>query len=334
MERRSFITSCALGALSMAFPRVSMASSGRWDEFARPLMGTFVSIAVYEEQEGAARRHADACFDYLEGCIAQISNWDSSSATWAANAQKNLQRAASSELVFSLARSARDIQKLTKGKFNPSILSLTRLWREAKSASSLPSTTDLKYCLRDVERSGFEVNDHRLQLFGASGLEFDGIGKGMIADLGAQFLRSKGVSFARIACSGDIRFLGDTAWHVEVEAPDGGDPLGSLTLRGDVAIASSGDYRNCWTVNGQRYHHLIDPATGQPGRACRQTTVIASTCMLADALAVGAFFLPPEKAIDLLDSLPIKGAVVVSADNKVFLGQVAKFSRNFSLTRS
>lgn len=332
MERRSFIGCAALGALSAAIPRALAAQTGEWSEHVRPSMGTFVNIAVHAESKTRARELADDCFAYLERCVMQISNWDGNSQTCRANEQKFLNAEPSTESVISLARQARRIQSLSAGRFNASILSLTKLWRDAKAGSTVPAALDIRHCMNEVHSSHFSVDRSGLELFGNSGLEFDGIGKGLIADLGVEYLRQRGVRFARIACSGDIRFLGDTEWCVDIEDPRREKILGTLKVRGDVAVASSGDYRNCWFVNGRRYHHLINPTTGYPGSECWQTTVVARSCVVADALAVAAFFLPPEKGLKMVNFEPGAAAVIVSSAGKVFLSQGVTFSQAFSLT--
>lgn len=332
MERRTLITSAACAALGLALPRFARAAEGMWCEHARPLMGTFVSIAVHATSRAAGQEMCDECFAHLEHCIAKISNWDERSLTCVANDQGVLKVARESRLFFTLARYAEQIRRISAGYFDPSILALTSLWRAAKADSSVPSALDISHCLKSVRASGFRIGRGQIELIGTSGLEFDGIGKGLIADAGIEYLRARGVRFARIACSGDIRFLGNTEWQVDIEDPRSDGTLGTLSLYGDVAVASSGDYRNCWFVNGERYHHLIDPLTGRPGTACRQATVVARTCVEADALAVALFNLGPQGGPKLLASAPGAAAVVVTQNEKVFLGQAAKFFQPFALT--
>jgi thiamine biosynthesis lipoprotein len=331
MERRAFVTSLALGALGAVLPRAVFAENeGKWHEHVRPLMGTFVSLAIFSASEDSARKMTDACFSHLEACIAQISNWDSGSFTNRVNETRRAELTRDSRLFSRLAVSAHEVRTLSKAKFNPSILALTKLWREAKAASVIPSNSDIRRSLRLVEQSSFTLRKGEIELLGKSGIEFDGIGKGLISDLGCEFLRQNGVKFARVAASGDIRFLGPTSWDVDIEHPREERALGSLRLSGSVAIASSGDYRNCWTVNGRSYHHLIDSSTGYPGRENFQATVVARSCVVADALAVASFFMPVKDALKMLEAVPGAGGVLVDSRGKIFISKSLRRAADFS----
>jgi len=58
----------------------------------------------------------------------------------------------------------------------------------------------------------------------------------------------------------------------------------------DRAVATSGDYLQYFQVGGRRYHHLLDPMTGEPrSTAMRSLTIEAATCMDADAAATALF---------------------------------------------
>lgn len=332
MERRAFVKSAFFGALASGLPRIANASvSGTWHEHVRPLMGTYVNIAVFAESAVTAEVVSADCFRYLEAQIALISNWDQGSLTSLLNESRGIKRLPGNSILQKLVRDAISVRTATGGNFDPNILALTTLWREAKAAHSIPSRLEVREALHSVRNSELCLSDSQLEMHGDSGVEFDGIGKGLIADIAAEFLKNNGVRFGRVACSGDIRFFGPTTWTVDLEHPREERILGSLQLFGDVAVASSGDYRNCWSVNGRTYHHLIDPQSGYPGARACQATVIAPTCALADALAVGAFFMGGGAVTKLPH--PALGSVVVASDGALYLGQGVKISRNFALTR-
>ena len=73
-----------------------------------------------------------------------------------------------------------------------------------------------------------------------------------------------------------------------------------------------------------RYHHILDPRTGQPARVCRSVTIVAESPVLADAIAKGVFILGPEKGMALVERMPDVEAVIVTAKNEVLVSSGLK----------
>ena len=85
----------------------------------------------------------------------------------------------------------------------------------------------------------------------------------------------------------------------------------------DTAIVTSGDYERFFIADGVRYHHILDPATGQPARGCQSVTVLAPTAAEADACSTAAFVLGPEKGVAFLRGRPGVRGVIVGADGRM-----------------
>jgi thiamine biosynthesis lipoprotein len=76
--------------------------------------------------------------------------------------------------------------------------------------------------------------------------------------------------------------------------------------------------------DGVRYHHLLDPATGQPARGCRSVTIVTDNPRLADGLSTGVFILGPRDGMALVERLPHVEAVIVTAANEVMVSSGLK----------
>ena len=85
----------------------------------------------------------------------------------------------------------------------------------------------------------------------------------------------------------------------------------------DSTFSTSGDYERFFIKDGVRYHHIIDPSTGQPARLSRSVTIVAKRAVLADGLSTGVFLLGPEQGMALIERLPDVEGVIVGADNQV-----------------
>ena len=126
-----------------------------------------------------------------------------------------------------------------------------------------------------------------------------GIAKGFAVDRVSEWLSAQGVSSSLVEIGGEIRTGGTKPgghpWSVGIEQPTAHTRSLQKTISlTNLAMATSGDYRNYFEKNGQRYSHTIDPRTGRPiEHRLASVTVIDKSCMTADALATAMMVLGP-----------------------------------------
>jgi thiamine biosynthesis lipoprotein len=144
---------------------------------------------------------------------------------------------------------------------------------------------------------------------------------GHSVDKGIEILQKLGITRAMVNAGGDTRIIGDRfgrPWVVGVRDPDHeGRTFLRLPLT-DTAFSTSGDYERYFDEDGVRYHHILDPRTGDSARKVRSVTVIAPTATRTDALTKSVFILGPEEGIAFINTLPDVDAVAVSPEGKVF----------------
>ena len=126
-----------------------------------------------------------------------------------------------------------------------------------------------------------------------------GIAKGYAVDRCAAVLRAAGLENFMVQAGGDLFVAGrkgSANWMVGVRDPRGGprDIIARMPIQ-DHAFSTAGDYERGFVLDGQRYHHIIDPKTGYPATASREVTIFAPTAFLADALDDAVFILGPEE---------------------------------------
>jgi thiamine biosynthesis lipoprotein len=99
------------------------------------------------------------------------------------------------------------------------------------------------------------------------------------------------------------------AWRIAVETPTAaGRSVQRVVQPGDQGVATSGDYRNFREVDGKRYSHTIDPATGRPvEHSLASVTVLHPSAMVADGLATGLMVMGPERGMAFAETehLPV-----------------------------
>ena len=207
---------------------------------------------------------------------------------------------ASGEFAYLLELS-KDIHRTSDGYFDPTMGSVTRLWGFWEGA--VPP-------LADSIRAGLEHVGLKRYFAGTGDRWFifdvGGIAKGFAVDRAAAKLRSLGFGSAIINAGGDLALLGKRPdgrpWRIAIRHPRRNSGfLGYLDLE-DVSVATSGDYEQYFIHEGRRYHHILDPATGMPGRRSNSVTVVARGSCLSDALATGLFLMGPRLGMEAVRS--------------------------------
>src|SRR5436190_15854778 len=95
---------------------------------------------------------------------------------------------------------------------------------------------------------------------------------------------------------------GDRPWRIGIRDPRGAaDKSFAAIDLSNGTFSTSGDYERAFLKDGRRYHHIIDPATGEPARGCRSVTLITDRAVLADALAKGVFVMGPTDGMTLIE---------------------------------
>src|SRR6185436_9144945 len=118
---------------------------------------------------------------------------------------------------------------------------------------------------------------------------------------------------------------GDRAWRLGIQDPRGpADRIFASLELSDSTFSTSGDYERFFIKDGRRYHHILDPATGEPAQGSRSVTIVAKSATVADGLSTGVFILGPEAGMALIERLPDVEGVIVTAKNGVLVSSGLK----------
>ncbi len=155
-----------------------------------------------------------------------------------------------------------------------------------------------------------------------------GIAKGYAVDRMANILRRAGFNDALVQAGGDLLCAGTKGgkpWTAGIRDPRGGpkEVFAALRLE-DHAFSTAGDYERYFMLDGKRYHHIIDPKTGQPARASRSVTVYAKTAHLADAIDDAIFIMGWKRGFEMIEKIPDVGAIVVDNEGVVHVSDRVK----------
>lgn len=213
--------------------------------------------------------------------------------------------------LFEVLQISREVYELSAGRFDITVGPLVDLWGFGPSVAThqVPETALIDAAR---QRVGFDQVDldreqRTLLRHKAVSMDLSAVAKGYAVDKIADLIAAEGFSRYMVEIGGEIRVAGlsprDTPWRIGVERPDpqGLEQVAERALElGDMAVATSGDYRNYFEVDGQRFSHTIDPLTGQPiNHRTASVTVLDRSCGRADALATAFNVLGADEGLAL-----------------------------------
>ncbi len=295
-------------------------------------MGSAVHVSAWTADEPAAVAAIEKVFAEFDRLDALMSVWKPGSDVVRLNEAAGKTAVAVSPEVREVLHASQELSRLTRGKFDVTFGALSGVWKfDHDLDGQIPNRSEIVSRLPLIDYQALQIDDAA----GTAGLaragmkvHLGGIGKGYAIDRSVTILRESGVADFMIQSGGDL-FLsgrrGDRLWRVGIQDPRGAPdtPFAAIEIA-DAAFSTSGDYERFFIRDGRRYHHILDPDTGEPAMRSRSVTIMAKTGTAADGLSTGVFILGAEEGMALIEKLPGVEGVIVTADNQVQLSSGLK----------
>ena len=215
---------------------------------------------------------------------------------------------------------AREVYDASKGYFDPTIMPLVNYWGFGYTPKKVVEAIDSTAIDSLMHFVGFDKitltanRQDSLLVKAAPGiqLDFSALAKGYGVDEVARLLAAQGIRHYMVEIGGEVTARGDSPrggdWKIGINVPREDASMQDIQTAvplHDQALATSGNYRNFYEVNGAKYSHTISPFTGFPERSTLlSASVFASDCMTADAYATAFMAMGLEKAFALASKLP------------------------------
>ena len=223
-------------------------------------------------------------------------------------------------------RRAMEISRITDGAFDITVAPAVNAWgfgfkhAENVSQSTIDSLKEITGYWKIHEQNGLITKDDPRIM-----LDCSAIAKGFGSDMVAQMLSSKGISDYMVEIGGEIVLSGHNPkgkdWNIGISKPvddslSVNNELQTVIPITDIAMATSGNYRNFYVKDGRKYAHTIDPHTCMPvSHSLLSATVFAADCATADALATSMMVMGLDSAQALCARHPELRAYLIYQDD-------------------
>jgi thiamine biosynthesis lipoprotein len=291
-------------------------------------MGTTYNVKYRPTQNSPSLKTIQTDVDALLGEINHImSTYDPESELSRFNRMRTTDWVSASAPLRDVLKTALEIGAQSEGAFDITVGPLVNLWGFGPEVhpDRIPRETDIaaartrsgldKIALSETQPA---MRKHRPDVF----LDLSGIAKGYGVDRVAELMTARGIEHYVVEIGGEIRVRGlkdhDIPWRIAIEKPLSGErSVQTILSLSDIALATSGNYRNFFEIAGRRYSHAIDPTTGWPvDHHLVSVTVLADTSMRADAWATAFQVLGPERGMAIAERLNLPVLFVIERDGQ------------------
>ena len=279
------------------------------------LFDTVTNITGFAESEEAFQQKAKAIHDELliyHELFDIYNDYEGINNLKTVNDNAGKEPVKVDEKIIVLLQSCKSYHALTSGKVNIAMGSVLYLWHEARNDSFndpvnayLPDSEKLSQAAEHVDISCVIIDEAASTVFITDPqvrLDVGAIAKGWaVQQVSLTAPENMLISVGGNVCATGPKDANGTPWVIGIQDPDNGSGhLHTLEVTGG-SVVTSGDYQRNFAVDGEFYHHIIDPVTLFPSEYWRSVTVVCEDSGLADALSTALFLLPQEEGQRLLN---------------------------------
>lgn len=327
-QRKKLAISIIVAFLAMT----ALTASAEWFHKNENIMGTLIQVELWHKDAEKAKKIIAQVMDEMHRIDSLMSPYKPTSELSKINRDAHANEIIISKEMFELIEKSLYYSELTGGKFDITFASIGNLYDYR--AKQKPSQADIQAQLPlinyhlihlNASRSGIRLDKPRVAI------DLGGIAKGHAVDNAIALLKQQNIQHAIVTAGGDSRIIGDKIgrpWMIGIQDPRSKKNVVAVLPLKDTAVSTSGDYERYFVADGTRYHHIINPSTGDSARLTRSATVIGTRCTDTDALSTSLFVMGPKQGIALVEKLEGTEAVIVTNQGKLlyssgFLNQTA-----------
>lgn len=221
---------------------------------------------------------------------------------------------------------AKELYTLTGGEMNVMMGSVLRIWHDCREEGKrIPTDAELTEANKHTDISLLEIDEVNCTVRIAdpnASIDVGALGKGYATELAAKHLESKGIRSYVLNIGGNIRIIGEkpdgSGWDTGIKNPKDPSTYSMYLTISNTSCVTSGDYERYYTVNGERYHHIIDKDTLMPAKHFSSVCILTPDSGLADALSTALFSMSYEDGLALVKMLGNVEVIWITTDGEIY----------------
>ena len=313
---------------------LSRAGFADWQRREADVMGTRITVELFHTDPLIAEQGIEAVMQEMRRIDAEMSPYLESSELAQINREAYRQPVKTSDELFGLIDRSIGFSELTQGAFDITFASVGFLYDYRRGKRPDQAQLETAAALINYENLVMNAEAHTIR-FTRPGVRIDlgGIAKGYAVDRCIQLLQTQGIRNALVTAGGDSRMIGDRwgrPWTIGIRDPRRKDAVVALLPLEDVAVSTSGDYERYFDDQGVRYHHIIDPHTGDSARELQSVTIIGPDATTTDALSTSVFVLGRERGMQLVNELADIDAILVDSKGRLHYSEGLEVAGNMN----
>lgn len=292
-----------------------------WLNETRTLMGTEVSVELWSADRDQGIQAIEQAFAEVKRLDEMMNPWNPDSELARVNREAARGAVTTSPEIMRVVARSLYYSQLSEGAFDISFAAVGQYYDFRQGRS--PSKTELASGRANIDYRAITLDPALSTIaYAKDGMAIDlgGIAKGYAVDRAIDILKAAGVSSAVVAAGGDSRIIGDLGDRprtIGIRHPRReGEHIVMIPLA-DTAISTSGDYERYFQREGVRYHHILNPVTGDSARGLQSVSVLADKAIDSDALSTTVFVLGVEQGLALINRLDGVDAILIDGEGRL-----------------
>ncbi len=335
MNRR--ITAILLIITILATMTACKTENKRYQASFLELFDTVTTIIGYAKDEDTFSKEAQMIYDNLKiyhELYDIYNDYEGINNVKTINDNAGIKPVKVDQKIIDLLKFSEEAYTLSKGKKNIALGAVLQVWHDYREAGTndpdnakVPPMdllkekakhTDINNIIIDEKASTVYLSDPEMSI------DVGAVAKGYATERVTQYMLEQGYTNLLLSVGGNVRAIGSKGeagqpWSVGIQNPDleSDKQYLMVTELENLSLVTSGDYERYYTVDGVRYHHIIDPDTLMPANYFTAVSIITEDSGLADALSATIFNMPLEEGKALIESMADTEAMWVNKDGSL-----------------
>lgn len=288
------------------------------------LMGSRFDITIVAGDSASAERYIDTVIKEVSRIEDLISDWRPGSQVSQVNSNAGIRPVRVDREVFELTQRALHFSRITRGAFDISFAAMDRIWKFDGSMTEMPAPEAVKKSVKKVGYKNIVLDSAHSTIFlklAGMKIGFGALGEGYAADRCRDMMMARGVRAGIVNGSGDMSTWGKqpdgSDWKIGITDPRQPDRLFAAVPLRQGAVTTSGSYEKFVVLNGKRYSHIINPATGYPATGLSSATVFGPSAETANGFSTSLMVLGPYAGLRLLERYPQYSCILITDNGKI-----------------